>query len=133
MNDETEIFIDDRITEAALAGDGYLITRLEDEKRKASAQEFASSCKAAQDRLNEIKAERVHTLTERQAFSEQLALAGAELRAAQDAAHERSIEYNAIQLKLSLLEDKLLILRDAHNETSEQLRRLLASRNGGNQ
>lgn len=128
MNDE--IFIADRITEAALAGDGYLITRLEDEKRKASAQEFATSCKAAQDRLDEITAERDHTLTERQAYSQQLALAGTELRTAHDVAHERAVEYNSLQLKVSLLEDRLHILRDDYNETSEQLRRLLASRNG---
>lgn len=125
--------IDDRITNAALSGNGYLIAQLEDEKRKASAQEFARNCKTAQDRLNELKAEREYTLTERQAFHEQLVLAGAELRTAQDIAHERSVEYNSIQLKLSILEDRLHILRDNYNDTSEHLKRLLASRSGGNQ
>jgi chromosome segregation ATPase len=129
--DEPDVLIDDRIAQAALAGQGYLITRLEDERRKASAQEFASKCKTAQDRINEIKAEREHVLTEHQAFTEQLALAGAELRAAQNVAHERSVEYNTIQFRLRLLEDRLHILRDEYNETSEQLRQLLASRNGG--
>lgn len=129
MNDE--IVIDDRITEAALAGDGFLITKLEDERRKQTAQEFARNCKGAQDRLNEIKAEREHTLAERQAFTEQLGLAANELRKAQEAAHERAIEYNALQLKLSLLEDRLHILRDEYNDTSKQLSQLLASRNGG--
>lgn len=123
--------IDDQISKAALSGDGYLITKLEDERRKQAAQEFAGKCKAAQDRLNEIKAERDHTLAERQAFAEQLALAGAELRAAQDVAHERSVEYNSIQLKMVFVEDRLQILRDEYNDISKQLRQLLAARTGG--
>ena len=128
MENETEILIDDRIEQAALSGDGFLVVKLETARREQQAQEFARDCKAAQKRLNEIKSEREHVLTERQAFTEQLALAGAELRTAQDAAHERNIEYNALQLKLTLLEDRLRILREDYNDTSEQLKRLLISR-----
>ena len=129
MEDET--LIDDRIANAALAGNGFLITKLEAAKREQQAQEFARQCKTTRDRLNEIKSEREHTLTERQAFTEHLVLAGAELRTAQDVAHERSVEYNSLQLKLSLLEDRLLILRDEYNDTAEALKQLLSSRNGG--
>jgi hypothetical protein len=59
MKEET---IDTRIEQAALSGDGYLVVRFENEKRKAEAQEFAGRCKEIQDRLDEIQIRtRAHT------------------------------------------------------------------------
>lgn len=127
--DEPEVLIDDRIEQAALSGDGYLMVRLEDQRRKASAQEFANRCRQLQSRLDETKQERDHTLSERQALTQQLELAATQLRAAQNAAHERALEHASIQLRLGFLDGKIEVLRDEDHETSEQLRRLLATGN----
>ena len=128
---EDEITIDAQLTDAALLGNGLLMVKLEDEKRKEETQEFARKCKTDQDRLDEINEERQHTLREQQAVTQQREIAagvahdkGLEFRQAQ-------IEYNALQLKLAFIEDRLLILRDEYNDVSRELREKLATRKEG--
>jgi hypothetical protein len=127
----TEAPIDDRISEAALSGEGLLLVKFEDERRKQSAQEFASKCKSAQDRLEEIKAEREHVLRERDAYTAQKKIAAQEWRKAKDIEDERRLEHIELELKIGILDNKLEILREESRERSSQLQQLLATRNGG--
>jgi chromosome segregation ATPase len=119
-----------RIRDAALAGDGALLARLERERQDLAAVAFAEQCARLRVDIEELETDRADATRERAALESMHELAAGAWRDATDRADQLRIESQQIGARLGGLDARIEIMTDDLKTKQAELTKLLSTRTG---